>query len=82
MALKSTQPLTEMSTRNIFVGCKGCQCVCLTAFPPSRADCLEKWTPQSPGILRACPCLYRVTCFLLGPWQGPSFQPFTKVAWV
>ena len=41
MALGSTQPLTEMSTRNISWG-KGGRCVGLT-LPPSCADCLEIW---------------------------------------
>jgi hypothetical protein len=34
----------------------------LTTLPPSRADCLAIWEPQAPGILRACPGLYR-DCF-------------------
>ena len=51
-----TQPPTEMSTRNIFWG-KGGRCVGMTTLPPSRADCLEIWEPQSPGTLRACPGL-------------------------
>jgi len=36
MALGSTQPLTEMSTR-VFPGGKGGRCVRLTTLPPSRA---------------------------------------------
>jgi hypothetical protein len=40
MALGSTQPLKEMSTRNIFWG-KGGRCVGLTILPPSCADCLK-----------------------------------------
>jgi len=36
MALRSTQPLTEMSTRIISWG-KGCRCVRLTILPPSCA---------------------------------------------
>jgi len=36
MALGSTQPLTEMSTRNIYWG-KGGRCVRLTTLPPSCA---------------------------------------------
>jgi hypothetical protein len=57
MALGLTQPLTEMSTRNISwgVGGKGGQCVRLTTLPPSRAECLEIWEPQPPGTLRDCP---------------------------
>ena len=38
IALGSTQPLTEMSTRNISWG-KGGRCVGLTTLPPSCADC-------------------------------------------
>jgi hypothetical protein len=53
MALGSTQPLIEISTRNIFWG----RCVGLTTLPPSCADCLEIWEPQPPGTLRACPGL-------------------------
>jgi hypothetical protein len=46
MALGSTQPLTEMSTRNLFWGVKA-------ALPPSSADCLEMWEPRPPGTLWA-----------------------------
>jgi hypothetical protein len=66
MTLGSTQPLTEMSSRNISWGGgggKGGRCVGLTTLPPSRADCLEIWEPQSPGALRACPGLCR-DCFV------------------
>jgi hypothetical protein len=57
MALGSTQPLTEMSTRNISWGGggKGGRYVGLTTLPPSCADCLEileastSWNPQ--GLL-------------------------------
>ena len=51
MALVLTQPLKEMSTRNMSRG------VGLTSLPPSCADCLEIWEPQPPGTLRACPGL-------------------------
>ena len=37
MALGSTQPLTEMSTRSISLGGKGGRCVRLTTLPPSCA---------------------------------------------
>jgi hypothetical protein len=57
MALGSTQPLTQMSTRSILWGGKGGRCVGLTTLPPSCADCLEIWEPQPPGTLRACPGL-------------------------
>jgi hypothetical protein len=62
MALGPTQPLTEMSTRNISWGGKGSRCVGLTTLPSSCADCLEIWEPQPHGTLRACPVLYR-DCF-------------------
>jgi len=54
MALRLTQPLKEMSTKNISWG-KGGRCVGLTTLLPSCADYLEIWKPQSPGTLRACP---------------------------
>jgi len=57
MALGLTQPLTEMSTRNISCGGKGGPCVGLTTLPPSCGDCLEMWEPQPPGTLRVCPGL-------------------------
>jgi len=47
MALGLTQPLTEMSTRNISWEVKGGQCRGLTTLPPSGADCLEIWEPQT-----------------------------------
>ena len=52
MALGLTQPLTEKSNRNISWGVKGGRCVVLTTSPPSCADCLEIWEPQTPGNLR------------------------------
>ena len=57
MTLGWTQPLTEMSTRNISWGGKGCWCVGLTTLPPSCAEYLEIWEPQFPGALSACPGL-------------------------
>jgi len=54
MALSLTQPLTEMSTRNISWD-KGGRCVGLTTLLPSFADSLEIWEPQPPGNLGACP---------------------------
>jgi hypothetical protein len=60
MALGSTQPLTEISARNIsWERGKGRRCVGLTNLPLSYADCLEIWGPQPPENLRACPDLYR-----------------------
>ena len=49
MALGLTQPLTEISTRNISWGSKGGRCVVLATLPPSCADCLEIWEPPPPG---------------------------------
>jgi len=57
MTLGLTQPLTEMSTRNISWGGKGGRCVGLTTLPHSCADCLEIWEPYLPGTLWACPGL-------------------------
>ena len=50
MALGSTQPPVEMSTRNIPKG-KGGRCVRLATSPPSRAECHEVWEPKPPGTL-------------------------------
>jgi hypothetical protein len=57
MALGSTQPLTEMSTRNIILGGKGGRSVGLTNLPPARSESLEIWEPQLPGTLSVCPGL-------------------------
>jgi hypothetical protein len=52
MTLGSTQPLTEMNTRNISRG-KGGRCVGLTTLPPSCDNALKNpgasasWNPQS-----------------------------------
>jgi len=51
MVLGSTQPLIEMSTRNISVG--GLY-VGLTTLPSSWAECHEMWEPQRPTTLRTC----------------------------
>jgi hypothetical protein len=53
MALGSTQPLTEMNTRNISWS-KGGRCVGLTILPPTCADCLKIWEPRPPVTLRDC----------------------------
>jgi hypothetical protein len=65
MVVGSTEPLTEMSTRNISPGgggCKGGRCVWLTNLPPLCANCLEISEPQTYGTFRACPDMYR-DCF-------------------
>jgi len=56
MALGSTQPLTEMSTRCISWGVRVAQCLEMTALAPLCADCLEILESAN---LRACRCLYR-----------------------
>ena len=86
MAPGSTQPPTEMSTRNISLGGKGGRCVGLTTLPPSRADCLEIWELQPPepsGPVQACngialpsqtmilPKKTKDVCNILGSPSGP-----------
>jgi len=66
MALESTQPLTEMCTRNISLGVKEARCIMLTTLPLSCADCLEFCEPQPSGTPRACPGLYK-DCFTFTP---------------
>jgi hypothetical protein len=56
VALGSTQPLTEMSTRSISLG-KGGWCVRLTTLPPSSAVIMEFGNfnfPEPSGPLQAC----------------------------
>jgi hypothetical protein len=65
MALGTTQPVTEMSTRNISWGGKGGRCVGLTTLPPSCADCLEIWEPQRPGTLRVFQAYNGIVLLLL-----------------
>ena len=59
MALGLTQPLTEMSTSNIYwgEGGKGGRCVGLTTLLPLCVDFLEIWESRPPGNFRACPGL-------------------------
>jgi hypothetical protein len=38
----------------MFLGVKGGRCVGPTTLPPSYADCLKNWEPQTPVILGAC----------------------------
>jgi hypothetical protein len=58
MAQGSTQPVTEMGTRNI-AGGKGDGCVGLTTLPPTCADSFEIRELQAPGTVRAYPGLYK-----------------------
>ena len=46
MVVGSTQTLTEMSTRYIFLGDKGGRGAGQTTLPSSCADCLEIWERQ------------------------------------
>jgi hypothetical protein len=64
-ALGSTQPLTEMSTRNIFWGVKAAGRLAdhLTTFTCRLS---RNWEPQPPGTLRACLGLYRFYLYLYG----------------
>jgi len=64
MALGSTQPLTEMSTRSIFPGGKGGRCVKLTTLPPSgavvtKSENLNFLEPSGPvtGLLYLLPTI-------------------------
>jgi hypothetical protein len=62
MALRLTQPLTEMS-RGIFPDSRSGRYVGLTTLPPSCANCLEIWEPQTLGTIvpvQACNCLLAV----------------------
>ena len=56
MALRLTQPVTEMSTRNISWGSKGSRCTGLTTLPPScavlKSGSLNLLEPS--GSLQAC----------------------------
>jgi hypothetical protein len=56
MALGSTQPLVNVSIKNIPKG-KGVRCVRLTTSPLSRAECHEIWEHKPPGNLWATPGL-------------------------
>jgi hypothetical protein len=63
MAFGSTQPVTEISNRNISLG-KDRRCFGLTTLKHSYAECLEIWKPQPPGILMASNRpLYGLLCF-------------------
>jgi len=57
MALGLTQPLIELSTRNVSWESKGGRCIRQTTLPRLWADCLAVWEPQPPGTLRAFPGL-------------------------
>ena len=62
-ALRSTQPLAEMSTRN-FPEVKLGRYVRLTTLPPLCVDCFEMWKTPPPGTLLAWISLKR-DCFTI-----------------
>jgi len=51
VALGSTQPLTEKSTKNISWRVKAVGRLRLTTLPPSLTNCHEIWEPAAPGSL-------------------------------
>jgi hypothetical protein len=65
MALGSTQPLTELSTRNLPEGVKGGCCVRLITLPPSISR-LSMWEPRRLTTVWAFTACYRdsVTFFI------------------
>ena len=78
-ALVSTQPLREISTRNISWGQR--RPVRRAGFITLMSDCLEIWQPQPPGTLLAWPRLYRNCCTftysLLTPWCRVLLEKLT-----
>jgi hypothetical protein len=75
MAVGSTRPLTEMSTRNIcWRGGGGgrCRSVRLTTLPPSCADCLEIPGASASWNLRACPGT--AACFIYNYRKRRSYS--------
>jgi len=63
MTLESTQPLSEVSNRNISWG-KGGWCVGLTTLLPSCAESLEILEPESPGLSRTV--MGKLSYYILG----------------
>jgi len=63
VVLWSTQPVTEMSTRDISWG-QSQPVHGAATLPPSCANCLEIWEPQPPGTLRVCPGLELLYLYL------------------
>jgi hypothetical protein len=70
MALKSTKPLTVMSTKNFLVS-KGGRCLGLKNLPPSCAECLEIFGPQPPGTLRAVQACNGTALPFILPFEFP-----------
>jgi len=61
----------------MFPGGKGGRYVGLTTLPPSCADYLEIWEPQTPGTLKACPglegYLFYISCSVLTVVEDDQF---------
>ena len=81
MVLKSTQPLTEMSTKAVSLGVKAARCVRLTTLLPSCVVCLEirwastSWNPH--GLTRPVKgrlYLLRVWTWWFRHWMGPKLH--------
>jgi hypothetical protein len=72
---ESTQPPTEMSTRNIFWGVNPAGAYSV-AF--SSVDSLGIWVPQTPGTLSACQGTYR-NCFSLSKNRKCSHNECLKL---
>ena len=68
MALQSTQPLTEMSTRNILQG-KGGRCLGLTTFMCRLSSNLEAATSWNPVELYCC--IVMPACTVLLFYRNP-----------
>jgi len=73
MTLGSTQPLTEISNRNISWGVKGGRCLELTVLPPLCADRFEIWERETPGTLWICNTPYR-DCFTFSSGRSTGYR--------
>ena len=80
MALGSTQPLTEMSTR-LFPGGKGCRCVRLTTLPPSCAVIVKSGNLnflETSGPLQACNWT-ALPFIILGPIYNHNWRNISNI---
>jgi hypothetical protein len=64
MTLGLTQSLTEIEYQESLLSARRGRCVGLTSLPPSSANCLQIWKPQTPGALRVCPGLAITFCII------------------